>query len=239
MWNFLFGIKEQPLIAPSVNSLRLATASQHRQMQQTLQLPVSIQTLTNYRRWLARLLGIYQPLEQLLAGFPGWLELGVRIHDISQTSALRQDLTALGGTPRDMRQIELSCPLSLPLLETLPAAFGALYVLEASKLTGNSMLKLLHQRLGRDCHGARAFYTGHGRESDARWVSFKRTFNRFSASQPADFPEVLAGAKATFAAVQLWMLPLTGNPALATLSPSTVPQLHRMPDEVGALSVQV
>ena len=241
MWNFLFGIKQQQLIAPSANSLRTATISQHRRIEHALELPVSIESLADYRQWLARYLGIYQPLEDLLAGFTGWPMLGIPdIQNRARVPALRHDLSALGYIPADMREIEISSPETMPHLETLPAALGSLYVLENSMVNDRAILKDIPRRLGRGCKDACAFYAGHGRHTNARWESLKASINRFAASQPAEFPEVVAGAKATFAAVHLWMLPLTCKPALATIRPSQLPGLRGISEEaLVGLSIQV
>ena len=91
------------------------------------------------------------------------------------------------------------------MVETLGQAFGALYVLEGSKLGGRYILKDLSNRLGSDIEGMDAFFTGYGPDTVVRWASFKGSLDKFSALRPVEFPEVIAGARMTYAAIEAWM----------------------------------
>jgi heme oxygenase (biliverdin-IX-beta and delta-forming) len=192
------------------DAVRSFTAELHCEVEQTLALPGSIQTMADYRRWLIRFFGIYQPLEHLLSGFAGWTATGIRIDQLGHTEALLKDLKAMGSDPDG---IELASREALPMVETLGQAFGALYVLEGSKLGGRYILKDLSNRLGREIEGTDAFFTGYGADTSLRWASFKDSLNEFSALRPTEFPEIVAGAKMTFAAIGAWMSPLTKSRA--------------------------
>ena len=114
-------------LATGADAVKSFTAKQHCEVERTLALPASIQTIADYRRWLIRFFGIYQPLERLLSGFAGWTEAGIPIDQLGHTAALRKDLKAMA---RDPDVIELASREALPMVETLGHAFGALYVLE-------------------------------------------------------------------------------------------------------------
>jgi heme oxygenase len=187
---------------PGADAVRSFTAKQHCEVERTLALPGSIQTIADYRRWLIRFFGIYQPLEHLLNGFAGWPATGIRIDQLGHTEALLKDLKAMGCDPDS---IELASREALPMIETLGQAFGALYVLEGSKLGGRYILKDLSNRLGREIEGMDAFFTGYGADTAVRWPSFKGSLDRFSTLRPEEFPEVIVGAKMTYAAIGAWM----------------------------------
>jgi heme oxygenase len=194
----------------SADAVRSSTALQHQEIERTLALPGSIETMADYRRWLVRFFGIYQPLESLLRGFAGWTATGIRIHQMGHTEALLKDLKVLEW---DLDDIELASQDALPVIETFGQAFGALYVLEGSKLGGRYILRDLSNRLGREIEGINAFLTGYGADAAIRWASFKGSLNQFSALRPAEFPEIIAGAKMTFVAIGAWMSPLTDKRA--------------------------
>jgi hypothetical protein len=98
---------------PGADAVRSITASLHIEVEQALALPGSIRTMTDYRRWLIRFFGIYQPLEQLLAGFTGWTATGIRIDQSGHTEALLKDLKAMRCDPEG---IELASREALPMV---------------------------------------------------------------------------------------------------------------------------
>jgi heme oxygenase len=189
---------------PGADAVKSFTAQQHCEVERTLALPGSIQTMADYRRWLIRFFGLYQPLEHLLSGFAGWHAAGIRIDQLGHTEALVKDLKAMVC---DFDSVELASREALPMVETFGDAFGALYVLEGSKLGGRYILKDLSNRLGSEIEGMDAFFTGYGTNTAVRWASFKGSLDKFSALRPAEFPEVIAGAKMTYAAIGAWMSP--------------------------------
>jgi heme oxygenase len=171
--------------------------------------------MTDYRRWLIRFFGVYLPLERLLSGFAEWPAAGIRIDQLGHTEALVKDLTAMRC---EVDSIELASREALPMVETLGNAFGALYVLEGSKLGGRYILKDLSNRLGSDIEGINAFFTGYGVDTAVRWASFKASLDRFSTLRPVEFPEVIAGAKMTYASINAWMSPLAESAVEEMLS---------------------
>jgi heme oxygenase len=192
-----------PKSSPGTSDLRLKTQASHREVEQTLALPASIQTLADYRRWLIRFLGLYGPLEARLSTFSQWSDWGICIEDVGHSASLRRDIRALGTNVQDIPQ---ATPSALPSIQTFSNAFGALYVLEGSKLGGKFILRDLADRLGPAIEGASAFFTGHGEKSGLSWNAFRQSLDAYLIRYPLEFPEVAAGAESTFAAVQAWML---------------------------------
>jgi heme oxygenase len=201
---------QAPEFVPGADAVGSFTAKLHREVEQNLALPGSIQTMADYRRWLIRFFGIYQPLEHLLSGFAGWIAIGIRIDQLGHTEALLKDLKVMVCDPDD---IELASRRELPMVETLGQAFGALYVLEGSKLGGRYILKDLSNRLGSDIEGMDAFFTGYGSDTAVRWASFKGSLDKFFELRPVEFSEVILGARMTYAAIDAWMSPLADSSA--------------------------
>jgi heme oxygenase len=83
--------------------------------------------------------------------------------------------------------------------------------LEGSKLGGRYILKDISNRLGSDIEGMDAFFAGYGADTAIRWASFKGSIDRFLALRPAEFSEVISGARMTYAAIDAWMSPLAGS----------------------------
>jgi heme oxygenase len=168
-------------------------------------LPQSIVTFGDYRRWLARFLGIYQPIEARLHAFPEWSLWGIRIGELGHSIGLRRDLAAMNASTEEFP----SAPeTALPSLPTFAEAFGALYVIEGSKLGGRFILRDLASRLGSEIEGVTAFFHGHGEHSGVKWNAFRRSLDAFLAQHPLEFPNVVAGANSTFASIEKWMSPL-------------------------------
>ncbi len=184
-----------------MDAVRLATAEAHQRIEAQLGLPGAIQTASGYRWWLRRFLGIYQPLEAALARFEGWECWNIELSGRGHTAALRRDLAALGDDP----ELLVFAPAEmLPSLGSLAEAFGALYVLEGSKLGGQIILRDILGRLGYELQNAHSFFSGYGAETGRQWTTFKDSLERYCAD-PSHLAGVIAGANATFTAVGAWM----------------------------------
>lgn len=186
-------------------ALRTATAEAHRQVEGVLALPGSIVDGVDYRRWLARFLAIYSPLEERLAEFSDWPRWNIHLGAMGHTAGLRHDLLALGCDPDGI--VRASAEM-LPALKTFAEALGALYVLEGSKLGGRFILQDLTARMADEIVDAKDFFSGHGAESGSRWSAFKDSLDRYCVEHPEHLPAVIAGADGTFRAIGGWMAPL-------------------------------
>lgn len=93
---------------------------------------------------------------------------------------------------------------------------GALYVTEGATLGGKIIRKQLVGRFGDRVKNALHFYTGYGSQGGAEWRAFREElgalFDHAGAEAQA---KVIAGANATFSALELWLAPLRGPQAHA------------------------
>jgi hypothetical protein len=91
--------------------LRQQTAVLHRQTEELLGLPGAIRTRHDYAIWLGRFLGLYEPVEQILAGFPEWNTFGIARPSLTVSP---NAVMVGGGRP--------STPFSRPALHAVDSA---------------------------------------------------------------------------------------------------------------------
>lgn len=190
---------EQPLCA----RLKAGTRQAHLQLEAKLGLPRCIASLEDYQRCLIGFYRLYAPLEASLARFPQWPELGLNLAERSRAPWLLADLRALGAIAP--AQLAWAPDSALPALPGFASALGALYVLEGSTLGARFILLHLEGIFGSKLAGANAFFAAHGERNAAMWNDLKSTVDRFGAAHPAQAEAVIAGAAATFQAVEDWM----------------------------------
>jgi heme oxygenase len=188
-------------------TLRARTASLHARVEQRLGLPDAIADQQDYGRWLARLFGLYEPLERSFRAFDEWGRLGLALDRRNHCARLACDLSALGI---DQQDIPRAPPAMLPQLPTFPHALGALYVLEGSTLGGRIILRDLEARLGPVIADATCFLRGRGTETGPMWQSFRAALDHFGDAQPRLQQDVAAGAERTFSAILAWFTPSGG-----------------------------
>jgi heme oxygenase len=182
--------------------LRAATSELHQQIERLIDLPDCIVTRDDYRRWIARFYGFYQPLESALTKFSGWDGLGVCIGSRLHSPDLAHDLDALGcAAPKRM----LVAAGGLPNLPSLAHALGALYVLEGATLGGQIILRRILSRPDLSIGAARQFFGGRGREVGPMWQEFRDRLDDFGLHFPMQRGDVVVGAQRTFQALLTWV----------------------------------
>ncbi len=184
--------------------LRAQTAPLHDQIEALLGLPAAICTRDDYVLWLARFLGLYEPLERALAGFPRWDTLGFASPLPRHSAWLAADLVALGADPAGVPRAP---PGMLPDLPTFAHALGTLYVLEGATLGGRVILRDLVARIGVPITGATGFFGGRGQAAGPMWQSFRTALDAYGRENPGLCPDVVTGAERTFRALLAWFLP--------------------------------
>ena len=184
--------------------LRAETAPLHRQVEALLGLPGVIRTTHDYRMWLGRFLGLYEPLEHLLARFPEWDDISLAPWSCNQSSAIAGDLAALGIDPAGVAHVP---EVLLPKLPTFAHALGALYVLEGATLGGRLILRDVEARIGAQIAGATQFFGGRGDTVDPMWQSFRATLDAFGRERSLLRADVVTGAQRVFRAILAWFAP--------------------------------
>ena len=184
--------------------LRERTAPLHRQIETLLRLPDTIRSRADYQDWLGRFLGLYDPLEVLLAEFSEWDSLGLSMLSRDHSCCLVDDLVVLGMNPRGLPRAP---PALLPDLPSFAHALGALYVIEGATLGGRLILRDLEPRIGASIAGATRFFGGRGEALGPMWQGFRAALDKFSLKQPRLCADVVVGAERTFQAMLVWFEP--------------------------------
>ncbi len=153
--------------------------------------------LDEYRAYLERTYGFYQPVEGLLARLSVWPALGLDPAPRMKLPLLMRDLRALGSDPGSLR----ICAAP-PALGSVAEAAGCAYVLEGSTLGGRVISRHVQAQLGANV--AREFLDGYGAGTGESWQAFRAALRAF-----ADTPEreagAVFGAKQTFATFTRWL----------------------------------
>jgi heme oxygenase len=183
----------------------MQTARLHKRVESLLGLPGAIRTQDEYSVWLARFLGLYDPIERSRATFSQWEALGIVP---PHTDCLADDLVARGVGPGAAPRPP---PTMQPDLPTFAHALGALYVLQGSTLGSCFILRDLETRIGAQIAGATRFLGDRGEAVGPMWQSFKAALDNFGRENPDLCADVVTGAKRVFRAILAWFQPLAAR----------------------------
>jgi heme oxygenase (biliverdin-IX-beta and delta-forming) len=186
-----------------LEALKSGTAAQHERVEALLALDGPPLTRARYATVVSELRALYAPLERALfarldADVPaGWRLPAFVPSDRRKLPLLDRDLAALSlGTPPD-------APVAvLPAVATVPAALGALYVLEGATLGGRVIARRLAD-LGLAPATGAAYFAGYGDATGAMWRGYGAQVSDFVA-RFGGADEVLRAAGATFDAFERW-----------------------------------
>ena len=189
-------------------ALQLATRETHERLHDNIAFARLLRgdmTRAAYRRLLAGLLGLHDPIEtalERLAGDPllAWRSPG---RALSRGGLLRDDLQALGLDPREIAAAPRADSL-LPLLTDAPSALGCAWVVEGSALGGRVMAAKVGAIADLPPNGGgRAFFASDTGQP-ARWRGCCDAVETCGL-QPEGLATMICSAMATFAAFQLWL----------------------------------
>lgn len=182
-----------------LTDLRQATASAHRALEARLPFLQPDFSRPRYTGLLKAYHGFYLPLEQALCALP--LPAALEYQQRQKTSALAADLSALGVTHEQIRQLP-QCA-ELPPTDDAASAFGVLYVLEGATLGGQVLLRAVRTSLQIGADSGASFLDVYGTATGPRW----RTFLDLLAgiTQPDARQRCTQAACATFALFQAWL----------------------------------
>lgn len=163
--------------------------------------------LEDYRSLLLRLREFYFPLERKIFNeLPA--SVAEKLAHRRKSHLLNADLCALGDTGAR------SSDVTLPDLSSLGRRMGGCYVIEGATLGGQIIRKHLHRHFGPSVADALSFYSGYGKQAAQEWRAFGALLGSlFDKAERSVQDDVIAGANATFSALEEWLAPLAG-PAL-------------------------
>jgi heme oxygenase len=189
------------LRARALTTLWRGTRAEHAAIERAVPILGPRLTLAVYRAHLARLLGIYAPLEVALAE-QRWDVAGLDFAARRKTPLLALDLDRL-GLASGARAALPRCA-ALPELAALPEAFGCAYVLEGATRGGRVLAGRVEAALGLDrAHGC-AFLLAYGDDADRMWEAFTAALEA-ALGDEAELVRALGAARQTFAILQRWI----------------------------------
>lgn len=183
-------------------ALKSETAQQHTALEDGLELFKRAATVEGYLKVVEKFYTLYRPLEERLAGAADWHALGWDFADREKTGWLLADMQALGLSSVEVERLPL-CE-DIPVLDSLGAAVGCLYVLEGSTLGGQFISKRLQQTLAITPETGGRFFSGYGAETGAKWRRFGEWAEALAAKDPGLQPAAVATAKETFNCFSCW-----------------------------------
>lgn len=180
-------------------SLRRLTAELHTRVENSVDLPRRTGHISAYQHLLARLFGLYSPIEARLDQMTGLKALELDWPARRKVPLLRADLVALGCSTTDISP----CPFTPPLPD-LPEALGCLYVLEGSTLGGQVIRRQVERSLHLGPETGCRFFAGYGADVGSMWKSFCAVLER-TVTEPSDVARAAGAAVQTFEAFEAWV----------------------------------
>lgn len=170
----------------------------------------SVRTPDDYRLLLSKFLGFYEPVEETLEAAFDWSLVKLDFKSRKKTPLLLRDLHALGVEDTLLLP---RCKM-LPVLNTLPQAFGCLYVFESATLSWGIVLSHLSRTLGVTRESGGAFFNSYGDRVVAMWHDFAQQLRAY-ASRPDLEESVIRTAIDTLVYLDQWMAatPIVVEPA--------------------------
>lgn len=187
--------------------LKLATSACHSALEDQLPLMHANLSRDDYRQFVGRFFGFYEPLEARLMASPHWRPLAFDYAARQKTPRLAQDLLALGGTAQALAATP-RCS-ELPAFDTPEQLLGCLYVIEGATLGGRSITRHLQTQLGLTPESGVAFFDGYGAQTGLRWKAFCTMLsnNADRYSDESRHAAIIAGANGTFHTLTQWLFP--------------------------------
>ena len=180
--------------------LKLETAEEHAAIEAATRIMRPDIGLPDYREYLERSFGFYQPVEQMLERVGVWPALELDAAARVKLPLLSRDLLELGRDPG-----VLPICASLPQLGGgLPEAVGCAYVLEGSTLGGRVVSRHVQTRLGPQV--PHRFLDAYGADTGDRWQAFRAALRWFADSREVE-NRIIAGARQTFESFARWLKP--------------------------------
>ena len=176
--------------------LRSATSVQHDRVEALVDLAARGLDATSYARLLLAFLPLYSSIERGLESFDEWVGLETPLDIVSRRRShdLLADLRSLGV---DVDERPGNEPAT-PRLKVFGQAFGALYVVEGSRLGGRVLAARIAQGAGPIEEGAFRFLRSDGADVGRSWRELRASLAGYAADPPTRAP-IVEGASETFA----------------------------------------
>lgn len=184
-----------------MSRLKEATRARHEAVEGRLGLMRLTSTLDGYVGALRSFYGLHRAAEKAFSRVSGWDAVGIAPDERRKAPLLEADLIRLGMTPAEIAALP---PCStLPPIDDMPAALGAMYVLEGSTLGGRYIARAVEARLGLTPGDGCSYFASYGARVGAMWRAFGAAVDAYAGDESVR-AAVERSADATFAAVDDW-----------------------------------
>ncbi|MEF7616541.1 biliverdin-producing heme oxygenase [Aquincola sp. MAHUQ-54] len=180
--------------------LRSATADDHGQLENLLDLLAEPLSYIRYVAVLMRFHGFHRVWEPALARV---LQDEAFLQPRQRLPLIEQDLRELDIDDLDIEALPI-VPEAAQLCRTEAAALGSLYVMEGSTLGGRMISRRLAESADWSPPQGLRYFNPYGDATGERW---RETLARLEAAPPEHHAAIVAGAQATFALLLAWMAP--------------------------------
>lgn len=203
-------ISNVPLQGPSAarRTLQSATRPAHERLHTNAAFAALLRgelTRPAYRKLLAHLLGLHEPIEERLAQTPADPLLAWRNTDVaaSRAASIRSDLAALGLGQSVIEAIPRAHAL-IPPLANPASALGCAWVIEGSALGGRVMSRQVDALLGRQRGEGGGSFFAFDPCQPGRWLRCCAAVELCGAD-PDGLATMTQAAVTTFAAFETWL----------------------------------
>jgi heme oxygenase (biliverdin-IX-beta and delta-forming) len=192
----------QPLVFKSKNrkqfmilaKLKEATRMQHDNLENTVDVMNRMFSLDDYKTLLTKFYRFYAGIEPRVAA-NDLISAGFDYEARRKTPLLERDLKNLEIF--EQVQNEIQPWRDLPALDSVPKAFGSLYVMEGATLGGQVIMRHLRQHLDITPENGGAFFNSYGERVGPMWKEFCAVTNEYAEKAQED-ETIINAAKETF-----------------------------------------
>ena len=183
--------------SPALQSLRLATAATHAELERTMRIAAHGAGRGQYAEYVAAIWGWMQPVEPALwsGAWPEALEASARA---VKARWLEQDIVAARSDGYIAGVIALSA--EVPAFDSLAHRLGWAYVIEGSLLGARALLRRMEGAL--DPWPAR-WLQGYGEHNGRRWSTFLEAL-ALNVTAPSQVEAASRGALEAFTSLGAW-----------------------------------
>jgi heme oxygenase (biliverdin-IX-beta and delta-forming) len=179
-----------------IQKLRQETEADHHAVEGAVPLMHDGLNTAQYVECLQKIYGVNAAWEEHAANVaPEWLQPALLARQ--RKPLLQRDLAWFGVTEEDNRRP------TLPEMEDLPSLFGAMYVMEGSRLGGQLIARHVETALHLTEGQGSLFFRGHGSQTGQMWKEFCEMLKLQVPDDKTD--DVILSAKAMFRTFGTWM----------------------------------
>ncbi|WP_153801186.1 biliverdin-producing heme oxygenase [Foetidibacter luteolus] len=177
--------------------LKEETKAAHQSLEKAMVVYIrKVQTEEQYVRLLQLFYGFYRPLEERIARYVDD-SIMPEFNSRAKTGRLLNDMDN-GAADDNILAVDL------PVIESLAAALGAMYVLEGSTLGGEYIAKMLASQSGiKDSR--LSFFNSYGNKRMEMWAGFIETINSYGNDSNIS-RQVVDSASQTFLKFKSWLI---------------------------------